>query len=138
MANVMSPIIAERIWALPLSGSAVKFLQYLVSRSDFGGALPVRQKDMAAEYGVTPQAVSGLMAPLCELNIVLRPRSEERNGNSYRLHPLAAKYESPENMEAAFRAALIRIQSGDLPNLKLPTYHQAPPAPTGKPKLQVA
>ncbi|MEV6576484.1 hypothetical protein [Streptomyces sp. NPDC051577] len=138
MANVMSPIIAERIWALPLSGSAVKFLQYLVCRSDFGGALPVRQKDMAAEYGVTPQAVSGLMAPLCELNIVLRPRSEERNGNSYRLHPLAAKYESPEMMEAAFRTALVRIQAGDLPNLKLPTHHQAPPAPTGRPKLQVA
>ncbi|MET9607290.1 hypothetical protein ABZZ17_19770 [Streptomyces sp. NPDC006512] len=138
MANVMSPIVAERIWALPLSGSAVKFLQYLVSRSDFGGALPVRQKDMAAEYGVTPQAVSGLMAPLCDLNIVLRPRSEERNGNSYRLHPLAAKYESPEAMEAAFRAALARIQAGDLPNLKLPTYQQAPPAPTGRPKLQVA
>ncbi|MDA5284438.1 MULTISPECIES: hypothetical protein [unclassified Streptomyces] len=138
MANVMSPIIAERIWALPLSGSAVKFLQYLVSRSDFGGTLPVRQKDMAAEYGVTPQAVSGLMAPLCDLNIVLRPRSEERNGNSYRLHPLAAKYESPEDMEAAFRSALVRIQTGDLPNLKLPTYQQTPPSPTGRPKLQVA
>lgn len=138
MANVMSPIVAERIWALPLSGSAVKFLQYLVSRSEFGGSLPVRQKDMAAEYGVTPQAVSGLMAPLCDLNIVLRPRSEERAGNSYSLHPLAAKYESPESMEEAFRAALVRIQAGDLPNLKLPAYHQAPPAPTGRPKLQVA
>lgn len=41
-------------------------------------------------------------------------------------------------MEAAFRAALARIQAGDLPNLKLPTYHQAPPTPTGRPKLQVA
>ncbi|MFZ3494485.1 hypothetical protein ACODT5_14890 [Streptomyces sp. 5.8] len=138
MAHVMSPIIAERIWALPLSGAAVKFLQYLVSRSDFGGVLPVRQKDMAAEYGVTPQAVSALMAPLCELNIVLRPRSEERKGNSYRLHPLAAKYENPETMEVAFREALVRIQAGDLLNLKLPTYHQAPPAATGRPKLEVA
>ncbi|MFJ6785897.1 hypothetical protein [Streptomyces yangpuensis] len=138
MANVLSPIVAERIWALPLSGSAVKFLQYLLYRCEFGGALPVRQRDMATEYGVTPQAVSGLMAPLCALNIVLRPRSEERNGNSYRLHPLAAKYETPEAMEAAFRDALVRIQDGDLPNLKLPTYRQAPPAPTGRPKLQVA
>ncbi|MER5933934.1 hypothetical protein [Streptomyces sp. NPDC002054] len=69
---------------------------------------------------------------------MLRPRSEERTGHSYRLHPLAAKYETPEAMEAAFRAALARIQAGDLPNLKLPTYHQAPPAPTGRPKLQVA
>lgn len=59
------------------------------------------------------------MAPMCDLNTVLRPRSEERNGNSYRLHPLAAKYESPEAMEAAFRAALVRIQGGELPNLKL-------------------
>ncbi|MEV6682280.1 hypothetical protein AB0N09_36280 [Streptomyces erythrochromogenes] len=138
MANVMSPIVAERIWALPLSGSAVKFLQYLLYRSDFGGALPVRQRDMATEYGVTPQAVSGLMAPLCALNIVLRPRSEERNGNSYRLHPLAAKYESPESMEASFRDALVRIQAGDLPNLKLPAYRRTPPTPTGRPKLQVA
>ncbi|MER5773732.1 hypothetical protein ABT144_05405 [Streptomyces sp. NPDC002039] len=54
------------------------------------------------------------------------------------MHPLAARYESPEMMEAAFRTALVRIQAGDLPNLKLPTYHQAPPAPTGRPKLQVA
>ncbi|MFE2340222.1 hypothetical protein ACFXCR_11920 [Streptomyces sp. NPDC059431] len=138
MANVMSPIVAERIWALPLSGSAVKFLQYLVSRSEFGGQLLVRQKDMAAEYGVTPQAVSGLMAPLCELNIVLRPRSGERNGNSYRLHPLAAKYETPEGMEAAFHDTLARIQAGDLPNLKLPAYSQAPPTTTGRPNLQVA
>ncbi|RKS96963.1 hypothetical protein BX286_7150 [Streptomyces sp. 3211.6] len=138
MANVMSPIIAERIWALPLSGSAVKFLQYLVSRSDFGGALPVRQKDMAAEYGVTPQAVSGLMAPLCDLNIVLRPRSGERNGNSYRLHPLAAKYENPQDMDAAFRVTLARIQAGELPNLRLPAYQQTPPSPQGPPKLQVA
>lgn len=51
VANVMSPIVSERIWALPLSGAAVKFFQYLVARSDFGGALPVRRKDMAAEYG---------------------------------------------------------------------------------------
>ncbi|MEU6867017.1 hypothetical protein ABZ924_27805 [Streptomyces sp. NPDC046876] len=50
----MSPIVAERIWSLPLSGSAVKFLlQYLVARSDFGGVLPVRQKDMAADTGST-------------------------------------------------------------------------------------
>ncbi|MCB5165642.1 hypothetical protein LG634_12455 [Streptomyces bambusae] len=139
MANVMSPIVAERIWALPLSASAVKFLQYLVFRSEFGGALPVRQKDMAVEYGVTPQAVSILMTPLCELNLVLRPRSEERNGNSYRLHPLAAKYETPEVMDEAFRAALDRIRAGDLPSLRLPAYQQAPPAPTGRrPKLQIA
>ncbi|MEU6867016.1 hypothetical protein ABZ924_27800 [Streptomyces sp. NPDC046876] len=72
------------------------------------------------------------------MNIVLRPCSEERNGNSYWLHPLAAKYETPEAMEAAFRAALVRIQAGELPNMKLPTYHQAPPAPKGRPKLQVA
>ncbi|MEV7415229.1 hypothetical protein [Streptomyces sp. NPDC089919] len=137
MANVMSPIVAERIWALPLSGSAVKFLQYLVSRSEFGGQLPVRQKDMAAEYNVTPQAVSNLMAPLCRLNIVLRPRNGGRNGNSYRLHPLAAKYQSPEDMDAAFREALTRIQAGELPNLKLPSYAQAPPAP-GAPRLHVA
>ncbi|MGW1764045.1 hypothetical protein ACWCQL_08145 [Streptomyces sp. NPDC002073] len=139
MLNVTSPIVAERIWALPLSGAAVKFLQYLVFRSDFGGSLPVQQKDMAAEYGVTPQAVSALMAPLCELNIVLRPRSGERRGNSYRLHPLAAKYESSEAMEAAFRTALARMQADDLPTLKLPTYRQAPPASTGRPaKLQLA
>ncbi|MEV0414968.1 hypothetical protein AB0I68_30260 [Streptomyces sp. NPDC050448] len=78
---------------------------------------PVRQKDMAAECGVTPQAVSGLMAPLGDLNIVLSPRSGERNGNSCRLHPLAAKYEGPETMKAAFRAALVRIQAGGLPHL---------------------
>ncbi|WP_167163057.1 hypothetical protein [Streptomyces sp. MBT27] len=138
MSHVMSPIVAERIWALPLSGSAVKFLQYLVARSQFGGQLDVRQRDMATEYGVTPQSISKLMNPLCDLNLVLRPPSEERTGNSYRLHPLAAKYESEEDMENAFRDAVTRIKEGNLPNLKLPSYVQAPPAAPAPPKLRVA
>lgn len=138
MAEVMSPLVSERIWALPISGSAVKFLQYLLYRSEFGGHIPVKQKDMACEYHQkTPQAISALMAPLCDLKIVLRPRSEERNGNSYRLHPLAAKYESHEAMEAAFRQALRDIKAGELPNLRLPAYVIAPPA-EGRPNLQVA
>ncbi|MFD5425611.1 hypothetical protein [Streptomyces sp. NPDC127084] len=137
MAEVMSPLVAERIWALPLSGSAVKFLQYLIYRSDFGGQLPVRQKDMAKEYQITPQAVSNLMAPLCDLNIVLRPRNEGRQGNSYRLHPLVAKYESHADMEASFRHALKSIKAGEMPNLKLPSYASVPP-PEGQPKLHVA
>ncbi|MGW2748464.1 hypothetical protein [Streptomyces sp. NPDC001450] len=138
MAEVMSPVVSERIWALPVSGAAVKFLQYLLYRSDFGGQLPVRQKDMAREYQVTPQAVSNLIAPLCELNIVLRPQNEDGSkGNSYRLHPLAAKYASPDDMEAAFRTAIAGIKAGDLPNLKLPAYAAVPPA-EGRPNLQVA
>ncbi|MFF5257102.1 hypothetical protein ACFY4K_34460 [Streptomyces leeuwenhoekii] len=141
MAEVMSPVVSERIWALPISGAAVKFLQYLVYRSDFGGHLPVRQKDMASEYRVTPQAISNLIAPLCELNIVLRPQNDEGTrgkGNSYRLHPLAAKYASSQDMEAAFRTAIASIKAGELPNLKLPAYAAVPPAADGRPKLQVA
>ncbi|MFJ7497297.1 hypothetical protein ACIQZB_40480 [Streptomyces sp. NPDC097727] len=137
MAEVLSPIVSERIWAVPVSGAAVKFLHYLVFRSEFGGHLPVRQKDMAKEYKITPQAVSLLMAPLCDLNIVLRPSSDGRGGNSYRLHPLAAKYESHDDMEAAFRHTLQAIKAGDLPNLKLPSYVSAPPK-EGRPNLQVA
>ncbi|MCK1821525.1 hypothetical protein MTQ10_18360 [Streptomyces sp. XM83C] len=141
MAEVMSPVVSERIWALPVSGATVKFLQYLLYRSDFGGHLPVRQKDMATEYRVTPQAVSNLIAPLCELNIVLRPTNEDGSrgkGNSYRLHPLAAKYASPQDMEAAFRTAIARIKAGDLPNLKLPAYATVPPTADGRPNLKVA
>lgn len=141
MPDVMSPVVSERIWALPVSPATVKFLNYLVFRSDFGGSLPVRQKDMATEYGVTPQAISNLIAPLCELNIVLRPKNEEGSrgkGNSYRLHPLASKYESPQDMEAAFRAAIASIKAGDLPHLKLPSYRAVPPAAAGQPNLQVA
>ncbi|UXY33055.1 hypothetical protein [Streptomyces sp. HUAS TT20] len=138
MAEVMSPVVSERIWALPVSGASVKFLQYLLHRSDFGGQLPIRQKDMAREYRVTPQAVSNLIAPLCALNIVLRPRNEDGSkGNSYRLHPLAAKYASAEEMDAALRAAIAGIKAGDLPNLKLPAYASVPPA-QGHPDLQVA
>ncbi|MFJ3309382.1 hypothetical protein ACIPSA_41330 [Streptomyces sp. NPDC086549] len=138
MAEVMSPIVSERIWALPVSGASVKFLQYLLHRSDFGGRLPVRQKDMAREYRVTPQTVSNLIAPLCELNIVLRPKNENGGkGNSYRLHPLAAKYAGPEEMDTALRAAIASVKAGDLPNLKLPAYASVPPA-EGHPSLQVA
>ncbi|WP_328373465.1 hypothetical protein OG800_50355 (plasmid) [Streptomyces sp. NBC_00445] len=138
MAEVMSPVVSERTWALPISGAALKFLNYLVFRSEFGGHLPVRQKDMAQEYKITPQAVSNLMAPLCRLNIVLRPRNEDGStGNSYRLHPLAAKYASPADMEDAFRQAITSIKAGELPNLKLPAYASVPPA-EGRPNLQVA
>ncbi|MET9819580.1 hypothetical protein [Streptomyces sp. NPDC006355] len=122
MAEVMSPVVSERIWALPVSGATVEFLQYLLYRSDFGGHLPVRQKDMATEYRVTPQAISNLIAPLCELNIVLRPKM----------------YASSQDMEAAFRAAITSIKAGDLPNLKLPAYAAVPPAADGPPNLQVA
>ncbi|MFJ9484047.1 hypothetical protein ACIRRI_56025 [Streptomyces mirabilis] len=141
MAEVMSPVVSERIWALPVSGATVKFLQYLLYRSEFGGHLPIRQKDMAAEYRVTPQAISNLMAPLCQLNIVLRPQNEDGSrgkGNSYRLHPLAAKYASSQDMEAAFRTAIASIKAGDTPNLKLPAYAAVPPAADGRPSLQVA
>ncbi|MGW8954700.1 hypothetical protein [Streptomyces sp. NPDC055709] len=141
MAEVMSPLVSERIWALPVSGAAIKFLQYLIFRSEFGGDIPVLQKDMAREYGITPQAVSNLMAPLCELNIVLRPRNEARNegrqGNSYRLHPLVAKYASHADMEAAFLYTLESIKGGELPAPNLPKYTAAPP-PQGPPNLQVA
>ncbi|MFE5940490.1 hypothetical protein ACFQ69_34620 [Streptomyces sp. NPDC056470] len=138
MAEVMSPIVSQRIWALPVSAAAVKFLQYLLYRSEFGGQLPVRQKDMAREYGITPQAVSLLMAPLSDLNIVLRPRHEGgRQGSSYRLHPFAAKYESHEALEQAVRHTLGEIKAGRMPNLKLPAFAVMPPA-EGKPKLHVA
>jgi hypothetical protein len=141
MAEVMSPVVSERIWALPVSGATVKFLQYLLYRSEFGGRLPIRQKDMASEYRVTPQAVSNLIAPLCELNIVLRPKNEDGSrgkGNSYRLHPLAAKYANFQDMESAFRSAIASIKAGDMPNLKLPTYAAVPPPADGRPRLQVA
>ncbi|MFB8441229.1 hypothetical protein ACFC7A_19505 [Streptomyces niveus] len=139
MAEVLSPIVSDRIWALPVSGAAVKFLAYLVSTSEFGGELTNRQKDMAREYGITPQAVSYLMAPLRELNIVLRPVSEDgRQGNSYRLHPFAAKYDSHTSMENAFKEALSQIKAGELPNLKLPKYSSTPPTAEGPPKLRVA
>ncbi|MER6610791.1 hypothetical protein ABT282_34075 [Streptomyces sp. NPDC000927] len=137
MAEVLSPLVSDRIWAMPVSGAVVKFLTYLVFRSEFGGNLPIRQKDMAKEYKITPQAVSLLMAPLCDLNIVLRPSSDGRGGNSYRLHPFAAKYETPEDMEAAFRHTVQAIKAGDFPNLRLPAYVSAPPA-EGRPNLQIA
>ncbi len=138
MPEVLSPIVAERIWALPISAASVKFLSYLIAKSRYGGELPVRQKDMATEYGKTPQSISLLMAPLCELNIVLRPQSEHRDGNSYRLHPLAAKYESAEAMEGAFREAMVLMKTRELPPLRLPTYQIAPPAGDEKPNLRVA
>ncbi|MFD8079511.1 hypothetical protein ACFV3E_43650 [Streptomyces sp. NPDC059718] len=139
MAEVISPIVGERIWALPVSGAAVKFLQYLIYRSEFGGEIPVRQVDMAREFKITPQAVSNHMAQLCDLNIVLRPyRGDGRGGNSYRLHPLAAKYESHDSMVAAFRHALNQIAAGDMPNLRLPQYSSVPPAEGRNPGLHVA
>lgn len=134
MTEVMSPLVSQRLWALPVSPASVKFLGYLVARSEFGGHLPVRQPQMGEEYGgITKQAVSQLMAPLCDLNIVLRPTR-----NSYRLHPLAARYESAEEMDKAFRQALADITADKLPNLRLPRYVAAPPPPEAANPLRVA
>ncbi|MET9657249.1 hypothetical protein [Streptomyces sp. NPDC006510] len=133
---VMSPLVAERIWALPIGAAPVKFLQYLIFRSENGGALP-SQREMAVEYKVKPPTVSALMEPLFELNLVLRSRAEGRGGNRYRLHPLAAKYESVTEMEAAFACALEEMKSGKLPTIQLPEYRAAPPA-EGRPDLRIA
>ncbi|MGW4815206.1 hypothetical protein ACWEPB_26675 [Kitasatospora cineracea] len=114
----------------------MKFLSYLVSISEPGGMIPVRQREMAQEFGKSQQSISVLLAALCDLNIVLRPPGDQRDGNSYTLHPFAARYTSSEAMEDAFRQALADIKSGELPNLLLPSYTSAPPAPSdGKPNL---
>lgn len=133
---VMSPLVAERIWALPIGPAAVKFLQYLIFRSENGGALP-SQRQMATEYKVKPSSISGLMEPLIELNIVLRSRGEKRGGNRYRLHPLAAKYASAPEMEAAFARALQDMRTGKMPHVKVPEYRAVPPA-EGRPDLHIA
>ena len=44
MAEVLSPLVPERIWALPVSGASIKFLCYLLYRLEFGGAIPVRHR----------------------------------------------------------------------------------------------
>ncbi|WP_432088478.1 hypothetical protein [Streptomyces sp. bgisy095] len=133
---VMSPLVSERIWALPVSAPAVKFLLYLVFRSETNGALP-SQREMAREYKVSPTTVSTLLSPLFELNIVLRPQGEKREGNSYRLHPLAAAYDSIDAMHEAFQQAVKDMGNGDLPVLNLPEYQSAPPA-EGRPELRIA
>ncbi|MEV6676373.1 hypothetical protein AB0N09_05810 [Streptomyces erythrochromogenes] len=135
---VLSPLVSERIWALPIGAAAVKFLHYLVYRSDFGGALPVRQKQMAIEYKVVPSTVSTMLEQLVEVNIVLRaPGGVGKKGNTYCLHPLAAKYESSEAMEAGWRQALLDMKAGRLVGLNLPEYQTVPPA-EGSPDLRVA
>ncbi|MEV8535621.1 hypothetical protein [Streptomyces sp. NPDC051211] len=135
---VMSPLVTERIWALPIGAAAVKFLSYLVYRSQPGtGALP-SQKGMAAEYNVSPAAVNQLLNPLFELNIVLRTPSERsKKTNRYNLHPLAARYESPEAMDEAFAQALADMKAGRLAPLNLPEYRAVPPS-EGRPDLRVA
>ncbi|MEU6070601.1 hypothetical protein ABZ864_40720 [Streptomyces sp. NPDC047082] len=134
---VMSPVVAERIWALPVGAAAVKFFQYLVFRSESGGALP-SQRQMAREYQVTPSTISTLMEPLFDRNLVLRSGGGERGGNRYRLHPLAAKYSSTDEMEAAFAKALKDMQAGRLPGLILPEYQAVPPSGGAQPELRIA
>jgi DNA-binding transcriptional ArsR family regulator len=135
--KVMSPLVADRIWALPIGAAAVKFLQYLVFKSEDGGALP-SQRHMAREYRVTPSTISALMEPLFEANLVLRSRGEERGGNRYKLHPLACKYGSMEEMETAFAAALADMKTGKLPGINLPEYQTVPPAEGAQPDLRIA
>ncbi|MFF3731025.1 hypothetical protein ACFYXM_12045 [Streptomyces sp. NPDC002476] len=137
---VMSPLVPERIWALPIGAASVKFYCYLVFRGEDGGVLP-SQKQMAAEYGVTPTTVSTLLEPLFDLKIVLRSSGESgRRGNRYRLHPLAVRYDSDEAMKAAVAQAFVDMKAGRLPGLQLPEYKTAPPAAGGQtgPKLRIA
>ncbi|MFE8941041.1 hypothetical protein ACFYNX_26605 [Streptomyces sp. NPDC007872] len=135
---VLSPLVSERIWALPIGAAAVKFLNYLVYRSDFGGAIPVPQKQMAIEYKVVPSTVSVMLDQLVELNIVLRaPGGVGKKGNTYCLHPLAAKYESMDALEAGWHQALLDMRAGRLVGLNLPEYQTVPPD-EGNPRLRVA
>ncbi|MER7688799.1 hypothetical protein [Streptomyces sp. NPDC097610] len=134
--EVKSPLVGDRIWALPIGGAPVKFLQYLIFRSENGGALP-SQRQMAVEYGVKPPTISSLMEPLFELNLVLRSKAEERGGNTYRLHPLAAKYADVDEMTAAFQQAMQEIRAGRLPSLNLPENRVTPPA-EGERNLRIA
>ncbi|MFE5595449.1 hypothetical protein [Streptomyces sp. NPDC056549] len=129
--------MASRIWALPIGGATVKFLQYLVFRSENGGALP-SQREMAVEYNVSPSTVSTLLDPLFERHIVLRTKAEERGGNRYRLHPLAAKYDNIESMEAAFAHALEEMKAGRLPAINIPEYKVVPPDEGHRPELRIA
>ncbi|MFD0352938.1 hypothetical protein ACFVHW_04200 [Streptomyces sp. NPDC127110] len=133
---VMSPLVSERIWAMPIGGASVKFFNYLVHRGEpDNGALP-NQKQMSVEYGVSQASISTLMDPLVKLNLVLRPESESgRKGNSYRLHPLAAKYSSIEAMQAVWKQALHDMQAGVLAAINLPEYKIAPPAEGDLPRL---
>ncbi|MGW2082617.1 hypothetical protein ACWCOW_37915 [Streptomyces sp. NPDC001939] len=78
------------------------------------------------------------MALLCDLGLVIRPEGGERKGNSYRLHPLAAKYQSHDDLVKAFRQAVAEIKAGTLPSLSLPRYTVAPPAEGTGRNLQVA
>jgi DNA-binding transcriptional MocR family regulator len=135
--EVMSPLVADRIWALPGGAASVKFFQYLVFRSGSGGVLP-SQREMAREYKVAPSTISTLMEPLFERNLVLRSGGGERGGNRYRLHPLAAKYSSVDEMKAAFAKALADMREGRLPTLLLPEYQAVPPTEGGQPDLRIA
>ncbi|MER5811436.1 hypothetical protein ABT143_25145 [Streptomyces sp. NPDC002033] len=130
--------MTERVWALPIGAAAVKFLSYLVYRSEIGTGVLPSQQAMALEYKVSPATVSKLLDPLFDLRIVLRTPSERgRRANSYHLHPLAARYPSADAMDDAFAQALADMQSGVLPPLNLPMYRTAPPA-EGTPRLSLA
>ncbi|MFJ4776374.1 hypothetical protein [Streptomyces sp. NPDC088762] len=71
----------------PPAGRATSVPRSTASSPTRGQPEPVDQPGRPA-----PKVASACPGPL---NSMLRPRSEERNGNSYRLHQLAAKYESP-------------------------------------------
>ncbi|MFF3957434.1 hypothetical protein ACFYY1_30110 [Streptomyces sp. NPDC001890] len=135
---VMSPLVTERIWALPIGAAAVKFLSYLVFKSEPGSGVLPPQKTMAVEYKVTPANISRLLEPLFKLNIVLRtPNERSKRANSYSLHPLAARYPSAQAMDDAFAKALVDMREGRLAPLNLPVYQTVPPT-EGAPVLRVA
>ncbi|MEU0631011.1 hypothetical protein [Streptomyces sp. NPDC005989] len=57
---------------------------------------------------------------------MLRSRPEGR-GNRYRLHPLAAKYESVTDMQAAFAYAAFAYALDEMKSGKLPAERRAAP-----------
>jgi DNA-binding MarR family transcriptional regulator len=97
---------------------------------EHGGRLSKDQHAMAKDLGVSQQTISNRLAPLCDLNLVLRPDSPKgHRGNQYRVHPLAAKYKNASAMEAAVTQALADIMAGKLPRLRIALYQEFPPSP---------
>ncbi|MEV0604646.1 hypothetical protein AB0I82_35850 [Streptomyces sp. NPDC050315] len=133
----MHPAVISQLCLL-VPPPTIQVMSYLYKIMEPGGRLPKSQAAMAQDLGIAKQTMSNRLAPLRELNVVLRTDSEKRGGNSYYVHPLAAKYESFEAMEAAIAKALHEMKAGRLARLRVPMYDAAPPRPEGGPVLRVA
>ncbi|WP_344629868.1 winged helix-turn-helix domain-containing protein [Streptomyces glaucosporus] len=126
----MATDLLAMLHRLELTPTAINVLSVMVAQQQPGGAVPLRQAEIADLLNVDQAVVSRAMALLVRRGIV--QRSGAGRGHRYALNPAIAGYESEHEMSTELTKVLA---AGGPPPIQVPQYRRRPPR-AGKGRLQ--